>query len=356
MLLYNLDINPKIVGALNKARIYDVTKLLNCSKLEIEKKAGLKDRDVEEVFRAASEAIKGPGPFTAFDIIKGNSVSQLAHGRLPTGCNQIDSILQGGLLYPGVTEIAGESASGKTQLCIQICLNAQKERIGGHNVASVYVCTEDAFPTKRLQQMTYQFVTSRGVPDVKKEMQLLTDNIFIEHASDLDDLWALVSDRLPLLLKQGDVKLLVIDSIAALFRVEFDQNELAKRAQMLAKFGSQLHKLSHKYGVCIICVNQVTDCFDGQGSNEEAFGIRKVLPALGMTWSYHVTTRLLLSRTQYSIPTTQNNPSKLTKPSDQLSVGNSVVRRAKVVFAPHLAENECYFVVTQAGIEDVPHR
>lgn len=31
----------------------------------------------------------------------------------------------GGVLCRGITEIAGESASGKTQLCIQLCITAQ---------------------------------------------------------------------------------------------------------------------------------------------------------------------------------------------------------------------------------------
>ena len=31
----------------------------------------------------------------------------------------------GGILCRGITEIAGESASGKTQLCMQLCLTVQ---------------------------------------------------------------------------------------------------------------------------------------------------------------------------------------------------------------------------------------
>ena len=35
-------------------------------------------------------------------------------------------------MTPGLTEIAGESASGKTQLCMQLCLTTQlPETMGG---------------------------------------------------------------------------------------------------------------------------------------------------------------------------------------------------------------------------------
>ena len=46
-------------------------------------------------------------------------------GRLTTGCHVIDSHLCGGLLVQGITEIAGISAAGKTQLCLQLCLTVQ---------------------------------------------------------------------------------------------------------------------------------------------------------------------------------------------------------------------------------------
>ena len=40
--------------------------------------------------------------------------------------------LSGGLLSRGITEIAGESASGKTQLCMQLCLTVQlPHELGG---------------------------------------------------------------------------------------------------------------------------------------------------------------------------------------------------------------------------------
>ena len=32
---------------------------------------------------------------------------------------------EGGVLTRGITEVAGESASGKTQLCMQLCITVQ---------------------------------------------------------------------------------------------------------------------------------------------------------------------------------------------------------------------------------------
>ena len=46
-------------------------------------------------------------------------------GRLSTSCPVLDNWLKGGLLVPGVTEIAGTSAAGKTQICMQLSLSVQ---------------------------------------------------------------------------------------------------------------------------------------------------------------------------------------------------------------------------------------
>ena len=75
-----------------------------------------------------------------------------------------------------------------------------------------------------------------------------------------DDLRSIITHRLPVLLNRGAIKLVIIDSIAALFRVEYSIGETSKRAKILRSFGAQLHKLSHLYAIPIVCVNQVRVC------------------------------------------------------------------------------------------------
>jgi RecA/RadA recombinase len=50
--------------------------------------------------------------------------------------------------------------------------------------------------------------------------------------------------------------LIIIDSIAALFRTEFTSGEMASRAKLLTAFGTQLRKLAHVHSVPVVCVNQ----------------------------------------------------------------------------------------------------
>lgn len=54
--------------------------------------------------------------------------------RLSVGCPVLDQMLRGGLLLGAVTELAGESGSGKTQLALQLCLSVQfPTQYGGLN-------------------------------------------------------------------------------------------------------------------------------------------------------------------------------------------------------------------------------
>ena len=72
------------------------------------------------------------------------------------------------------------------------------------------------------------------------------------------DLRYCISKKVPVLLAQGKVRFIIIDSIAALFRCEFEVHETVRRARELSSFASQLHQLSYKYSCPVVCVNQVS--------------------------------------------------------------------------------------------------
>lgn len=94
------------------------------------------------------------------------------------GCSSLDEITRNGLPIRGITEIVGESGCGKSQLCFQLALNVQLPfAAGGLNKSAVYICTEDAFPSKRLVQIA-EFYRKQ----FRKDTWL--DNIFIEHCAD----------------------------------------------------------------------------------------------------------------------------------------------------------------------------
>ena len=70
-----------------------------------------------------------------------------------------------------------------------------------------------------------------------------------------------VLGRLPMLLSQRSVGLIIVDSIAGVFRASYENNEMKSRAHDMRIVGGQLHKLAAQYRVCVVCVNQVKGFF-----------------------------------------------------------------------------------------------
>lgn len=173
--------------------------------------------------------------------------AQMNPGRLKFGCRSLDSIIRNGLSN-GITEIVGDSGVGKSQICLQLSLMVQLplER-GGLEKAAVFICTEDAFPSKRLFQMANVFTKRYG------DKHFL-DNIFIEHVHDSELLLECVLHRLPKLMRQKSIGLIVIDSVAGVFRLE---SNAISRANDMRKFAHGLQLISTKYGCAVVCVNQV---------------------------------------------------------------------------------------------------
>lgn len=293
---------------------------------DLERTTKLSLFDVSILIKAVAYSLPCPTMRTALSLCNNDTHNHSSKGhRLSLGCQILDGFLHGGILREGITEITGESSSGKTQICLQLCLSVQLPlEHGGLGGGAVYISTEDVFPSKRLHQLTHSFAKGEAS---------LTDNIFIEHAADVDDLRNIIMHRLPVLLNRGAIKLVIIDSIAALFRVEYSLGETSKRAKILRSFGAQLHKLSNLYSIPVVCVNQVSDVIQTE-KNRWMSGNKAVIPALGMAWSSMVTVRLMLSRTEQLL---QDN-------------GLIIKRHLRVVFAPHLPSSSCVFYVDAAGV------
>lgn len=60
-----------------------------------------------------------------------------------------------------------------------------------------------------------------------------------------------------MLLSRGMARLVVIDSVAAPFRCEFDQAASALRARHLQALGAELRRLSCTFRSPVLCINQV---------------------------------------------------------------------------------------------------
>ncbi|XP_074852536.1 DNA repair protein XRCC3 [Carettochelys insculpta] len=303
--------------------------------------------DVQCLLKTISATLRKNCVLTALQLYQDKDHCASQYQKLSLGCSILDSLLRGGIPLVGITELAGESSAGKTQISLQLCLSVQYPyEYGGLESGAVYICTEDVFPNKRLQQLIDQQNKFRAdVPcDVIQKIKF-GNNIFIEHAADLDTFYNCITKRITLLLSRGMVRLVVIDSIAALFRSEFGAKDSVMKARYLQTFGAKLHSLSCRFRTPILCVNQVTDAVDETDVVQNDFGLldKTISPALGLTWSNQLLMRLMASRLTVSEKSFGGTLQHI----------GSVLRTLRVVFAPHLPQSFCCYTVNLEGVKGV---
>lgn len=207
---------------------------------------GLSSEEIE-----LAESVLTRNLFQGFSTALELSETAKYQSRLKLKCESIDAIINGGFSIRGINEIYGPSGSGKTQFCIQLSLQAQLPAAAGglgKNVA--FLCTEDAFQLKRLAQIGNQYATR--YPNVD-----FLNNIFIDHVGDNDQLMDCIRKRLSRLLATKPIGLLVIDSIAGIFRIE---SNLLERAVQMRIFAKEILELQNKHDFVILCTNQVSFC------------------------------------------------------------------------------------------------
>jgi len=233
--------------------------------------------------------------------------------KIKTGSDTFDEVMGGGFETGAITECFGEFGSGKTQVAHQLAVNVQipKDR-GGNEGKVIYIDTENTFRPERIEQMAEK----AGL-----DFQTALKNIKIARAYNSDH-QMLLAEKAEELLKTGEYKLLVVDSLTAHFRAEFiGRGTLSERQQKLNKHMHQLLKVADMYNCCVIVTNQVMAKPNVMfGDPTQAIG--------GHVVGHSSTFRIYLRK------------------------GKKGSRVAKLVDSPNLPENECMFFVNTSGLSD----
>ena len=173
-----------------------------------------------------------------------------------TGDIQIDETLGGGIFTRGITEIFGESSTGKSQLLMQLSLTVQLPlEKNGLNGKCVFITTESDLPTQRMQQMLEEnplFINNN----------ISLKNIFTVTCTDLTTQEHILNVQLPILLDRNkdSIKLIIIDSISHHLRVELENTSI-RNSQInrfyIERLAERLLYLTNKYNLSVVVTNQV---------------------------------------------------------------------------------------------------
>ena len=275
----------------------------------IKEESGLGDKTAEKLIKA-SMAQLGIG-FKSADAIWEHRKNI---ARITTGSQELDDSLGGGVETGSVIEFFGEFRTGKTQIMHQLCVNVQlpKEK-GGLEGRALYIDTEGTFRPERIIQM------AEGLDlDYTKVLK----NIVFGRAYNSDHQIVLIKEAANII-KEKNIKLIVIDSLIGHFRSEYiGRGTLANRQQTINSHLHDLLRLCDIYNdLAIVLTNQVQ-------AKPDVFYGNPLQAAGGNVVAHGSTIRVYLRK------------------------GKGEQRIAKIIDAPHLPEGEAVFSITESGISD----
>ncbi|MCO5600421.1 hypothetical protein L7F22_054534 [Adiantum nelumboides] len=189
---------------------------------------------------------------------------------ITTGSRALDDILGGGIETLALTEAFGEFRTGKTQLAHTLCVSTQLPLImhGGNGMVA-YIDTEGTLYPLRMRLHgpsslpvnLYHFTRPDRIFPIAERFGLdpvaVLDNIIYARAYTHEHQFNLLLG-LAAKMSEEPFRLLIVDSITALFRVDFSgRGELAERQQKLAQVLSRLTKIAEEFNVAVYMTNQV---------------------------------------------------------------------------------------------------
>lgn len=312
-LLQNHGINVADIKKLKSAGICTIKGVQMTTRRKMCQIKGISEAKMEKI-KEASAKLANAGFVTALEY---SDMRKMVF-RISSGSTELDKLLGGGIESMSITEVFGEFRTGKTQLSHTLCVSAQLPGANGYTGGKViFIDTENTFRPDRLREIADRF---------NLDQNAMLDNVLYcraytsEHQYELMDSVAAKFHEEP-----GVFKLMIIDSIMALFRVDFcGRGELADRQQKLAQMLSRLQKLSEEFNVAVFVTNQMT----ADPGATMSFQADPKKPIGGHILAHASTTRISLRK------------------------GRGETRIAKIYDSPDLPENEATFAVTSGGIAD----
>ncbi|MFH1225061.1 MAG: DNA repair and recombination protein RadA [Candidatus Diapherotrites archaeon] len=278
------------------------------SPMELKEAAALGDGTADKAIKAAREALEMG--FESADIL---AERRKLVGKITTGSKELDILIGGGIETQSITEIYGKFASGKTQWCFQTCVTTQMPKDkGGLSGNVLYIDSENSFRPERVVSIAKA---------LKLDPAKVLKNIFVARAYNADH-QMLLAEKAGEMVKEKNIKLVIVDSLTSQFRSEFiGRGMLADRQQRLNKHMRALQKLAEMNNIAVLVTNQVMERPDILFGDPTA-------PIGGNVVAHASKTRLYLRK------------SKEDK------------RVAKLVDSPSLPDGEAIYRVTENGIED----
>jgi RAD51-like protein 2 len=341
-----------------------------------------------------------------------------ASRHIVTFCRSIDALLGGGVALAELTELSGAPGAGKTQLAMQLCVDARlPAAYGGVEGEAVYVDSEGSFSPERCLDMAESLVRhvrrsaerrARGgsgsggsnsaadgggnggssgslLPSWFNPSTIL-DGIHVIRVHDMAAQTCAIRNLAALLRSRREngtpVRAVVIDSVAFHYRASphhgheagvngSNSNSYGSRTKSLTRLAATLSDLAREHDVAVLAVNQMTtkvgsgaadQNYHNRGTGSIGGGRTDDVIGGGLGGGGDIanssSSRLTpaLGESWSHSTTTRLLLTQLNGGSSSTGNGGESidVRRCRLVKCPHKATGVADFQVNGSGIRDVP--
>ena len=280
--------------------------------------------------------------------------NQIRH--IPTGMEALDNGLKGGFRVGNITEVVGKTGIGKSQLAMQLCIQAAMH----YKQGSAYIDTESKLSLRRLHQIVEERLNILQENNYSNHHRLynndysslpILQNIRIQSPHSIDHLLHTLDQLEQTIItinhehdqnnnmnndKHYPIRLLVLDSIAAPLQREYNSSgpveSLTKRASIIFQIANKLKKMANELSLCVVVINQVI-------SNDS-------IAALGMPWFHSISSRIVLEEGECRIPCLEEDDGGSDK-------NVTSVRVAKIVKSNVAGFSSVSFEIAASGLIEI---
>jgi len=330
-------------------------------------------------------------PATAASLLRSKLNSHMQHNsnssstarQIVSFSQPLDMLLGGGFALSELTEIAGLPGSGKTQLAMQLCVDARLPgKYGGVEGCAVVIDAEGSWSGAGVDRLwslagaLVDHVKSSALRKMEankaKEMangggantdttapeelvptwftpESILDGIHIFRVHDESEQTCTLYNLPQFLQEQEEkgkpVKILVIDSLAFHYRVASSINSSNKgnflsTTTSLTRMAAFLQELASEFDLAVLALNHLTNKLDKDSTGA---GGMKLVPALGESWAHSVTSRLMVDFYHRHVPNGASPGGVMGE-----------VRTCSLIKSPHKPNGTACFMITDKGIRGMP--
>jgi DNA repair protein RadA len=164
---------------------------------------------------------------------------------ISTGSRNLDALLGGGVQNGFVTDFFGQRGTGKTQICFQLCINAQI--LSNFQRTTIFVDSLNTFRPERISEIARNI----GIQEDKILEKILVVNarsVFTQSNTIFN----------PQITPKSKINLLIVDDFIENFFFDYqDQDKLIERQSNLSRYLHDLCSLAIDQNIAVVVTNSV---------------------------------------------------------------------------------------------------